>query len=106
MLSNYDWENWLKGLWAAAIGGGSNAVVSAFSLNLTDPTHFNTQNPAFFKIVGTLFASSALLSFFMFLKQSPLPQVISRTTTTTTTVEKTLSPKEEPPPPNETQSLK
>lgn len=96
LLEDYDWGNWLRGLWAAAIGGGANAVVSAFSLNMADPNHFNAQSPAFFQLVGTLFASSALVSFFMFLKQSPLPQVISKTTVTTT-VEKSTTPTPEAP---------
>ena len=90
LLEDYDWANWLRGLWAAAIGGGSNAVVGAFSLNMSDPSHFNAQSPTFFFFFCTLFASSALVSFFMYLKQSPLPQVISKTTVTTT-VEKSAS---------------
>jgi Fe2+ transport system protein B len=95
IISNYDWPNWLRGLLAAGIGGGANAVVSAVGLNMTDPNHFNAQSPTFFKLVGTLFASSALVSFFMYLKQSPLPQVISKTVTTTI-VEKTQTPTVEP----------
>jgi hypothetical protein len=83
IFENYDWQNWLRGLWAAVIGGGANAVVNAVGLNMADPNHFNAQSSDFLKVIGTMFGSSAALAFFMYLKQSPLPQVISKTVTTT-----------------------
>jgi hypothetical protein len=94
LFSDMDWGNWLKGLWAAVIGGGSNAVVSAVGLNMTDPNHFNSQTPDFYRVVGTLFCASAIVSFFMYLKQSPLPQVITKTTTRVSS-EKIISPTKE-----------
>jgi hypothetical protein len=95
IFKNYDWENWLSGLFAAVIGGGANAVVGAVGLNLSDPSHFNAKNNEFFKVVAVLFATSATVSCFMYLKQSPIPRLVSKTTTTLT-VEKTLGNAKEP----------
>lgn len=93
-FKDYDWENWLAGMWAAVVGGGAQAVVGAVGLNLTDPSHFNGTNKDFYKVVGVLFGTAATVNFFMFLKQSPLPGRLVSKTTTTLTVEKTVGTKE------------
>lgn len=90
-MGHFDWGNWLYGLFTAVITGGANAVVGGVSLNLVDPSHFNAQNHDFYKIVGTLFLANATMSFFLFLKQRPLPGLIEKTVETHT-VEKTINP--------------
>lgn len=90
-MGHFDWGNWLYGLFTAVITGGANAVVGGVSLNLVDPSHFNAQNQDFYKIVATLFLANATMSFFLFLKQTPLPSLIEKTVETHTT-ERTINP--------------
>lgn len=100
MRQHFDWENWLYGLLTAVITGGANAVVGGVSLNLVDPNHFNAQNADLYKVVWTLFLANGTMSFFLFLKQTPLPPKLVEKTTETHTVEKTISPApetQEPP---------
>ena len=87
LLDNLDWGNWLRGLWAAVVGGGANAVVAGMGLNFVDPNHFNAHPSDFYKMVGALFALNGTLSFFMYLKQNPLPTSVSKTTVTVETVQ-------------------
>lgn len=93
-----DWSNWLYGLFAGAIGGGSAAVSSGVSAVLTDP-HL-AGSFSLLKLMGTTFIVSFFLSAFFYLKQNPLPTKIVKTVetvehkhfpeaTVTTTVEKT-----------------
>lgn len=92
-LKTMDWQNWLTGLWAAVMGGGANAVVAGIGINVADPTHFNAQNAAFYRTVGSVFAVGAIISFFMYLKQKPVPDHIVSKTVATLTVEKTVEAK-------------
>ena len=62
-----NWQNWLKGLLSAVIGGISNSVV----LMIADPKTFNLQDGL--KNLGTVAVTSAIVSAAMYLKQSPLP---------------------------------
>ena len=64
-----DYRMWARGLVAAAIGGGANAVTAM----IVDPATFNiaTGLPQ----VGQLAAVSAAVSAALYLKQSPLPGV-------------------------------
>ena len=89
--AHFNWGEWLYGLFAAVIGGGANAVVGGVTLNLVDPSHFNAGNADLYKAVSTLFAANATMSFFLYLKQAPLPKLIERTVETHT-VEKTTIP--------------
>ncbi len=59
-------ETWVKGLTAAAIGGGANAI----SLMIVDPVSFNLAD---WHKLAKVCAVSALVSAAMFLKQSPVP---------------------------------
>ena len=90
-MGHFDWGNWLYGLLTAVITGGANAVVGGVSLNLVDPSHFNAQNADLYKVVWTLFLANGTMSFFLFLKQQPLPKLVERTTETHT-IEKTIAP--------------
>jgi hypothetical protein len=94
-LKEMDWGNWLAGLWAAVIGGGANAVAGGVAINMVDPHHFNAQNSDFYRLVIGLFAANATVSFFMYLKQNPVPQHLVSKTTATLTVEKTIETKPE-----------
>lgn len=91
-LANLDFGNWIYGLCAAVIGGGATAVVAAISISPSDPNYINT--------IIRIFASSAIVSAFMYLKQNPVPKHITETTltvqTTTATVTQTESKPEEP----------
>lgn len=70
-------ELWLHNLFAAIIGGGSGAVVSAFASMGIDPEKFNISSGQGFshliEMMGANFVISGLLSMFFYLKQSPLP---------------------------------
>lgn len=83
-VSNLDWSQWLYGLVAGFIGGGSTAVVSGVTINLVDPEHFNAKTSGFYKLVGAIFLANGIMSGFMYLKQNPLPVI-----KTTTTLQKT-----------------
>jgi hypothetical protein len=96
-----DWSHWLYGLLAAFIGGGASAVASGITVSIKDPEKFSLGSGNFFELLFIVFMTSGSLSFFAFLKQQPLPPVITRTTVETavqqspevkvvTTVEKTV----------------
>lgn len=62
-----DWRNWLKGLIAAGISGGANAVTVA----IVDPINFNLSEglPKLLSVAGV----SAIVGVALYLKQSPIP---------------------------------
>ena len=62
-----DWRNWVRGLAAAVIGGGANAV----TLMVVDPLKFNFADGLVSLWKVTLV--SALLNAAFYLKQSPIP---------------------------------
>lgn len=87
-LKDVDWENWIYGLLAGAIGGGSAAVTGAFAAATVD-SHFALGTKDNLKLMGAVFAVSAAKDFFLYLKQNPLPKwriTTVETTTTETTV--------------------
>jgi hypothetical protein len=69
------WELWLKGIFAAAIAGGANGIITGFAAVGIDPAHFNLQ--AGFRNTMSIAAVSAAMSGIIgvaaYLKQSPLP---------------------------------
>jgi hypothetical protein len=88
VFSNMDWSNWLEGILAALIGGGSSAIVSGVTINLVDPNHFNPMHKGFYILIGAMFLSNGLLNMFAYLKQNPLPTV----KTVTDSVKRTTDP--------------
>jgi hypothetical protein len=76
-FKHLDLGNWLYGLIAAVVGGGANAVVGSVAMNMVDPQHFAAGSADFYKLIGTLFGANALISFFMYLKQAPLPKTVN-----------------------------
>ncbi len=62
------WNLWLRGLFAAAIGGAAGGA----SALIVDPSHFNLFDGGARKL-GEMVASFAVISAVMYLKQHPLP---------------------------------
>ena len=60
---------WLKGLLAAVIGGGSNALTAAF----VDAEHFNPLQGGGWKHFGEMALAGAVITAAHFLATSPLP---------------------------------
>ena len=61
------WQNWLKGLISAVIGGAANSI----TVMIVDPIAFNLGEGA--GKLGTVALVSAIVSAAMYLKSSPLP---------------------------------
>ena len=82
--SNLDWDNWLYGLIAGFLGGGSGAVISGVVVSVNDPSHYNLGSRDFYVLVLSVFMANGMLNFFTYLHQNPLPK--ARVVTTTETV--------------------
>jgi len=80
-----DFSDWLRGLLAAFITGGSSAVVSGVVVTANDPQHYALGTVKFFEVVGSVFLVSGTLNMFSFLRTKPLPEL----KVVTTTVQKT-----------------
>jgi hypothetical protein len=80
-LSNFwgslDWSLWVYGLLSGAIGGGANAVYAAFGAMVIDPHDFAFGSAKSFQLMGWVFLFSAAMSAFLYLKQKPLPDIVS-----------------------------
>lgn len=83
-----DWSDWIRGIFAAFIGGGATAVSGAFALVLNDPKDFNIQTGMFWTTVTTMFVISGFINLMMFLRSKPVPEYKVVTTTTTETTQK------------------
>lgn len=79
-----DWSNWLYGLFAGMIGGGSTAVTGALAASAIDSHDFGLGTARSFKLMAAMFAMSAAKDMFLYLKQNPLPKVVTVTTVETT----------------------
>ncbi len=106
-FDNLDWGSWLYGLFYGMIGGGASAVVSGVTVALSDPKDYAIGSGKFLGLVTTVFIANAVLSMFLYLKQTPLPaaKVVTavqtveqpgKPTKTITTVEETKLVKEIP----------
>lgn len=84
LLSHLDWESWLYGLFAGMIGGGSTAVTGALAASAIDSRDFGFGTARSMKLMGAMFLMSAGKDMFLYLKQNPLPKVITVTTVETT----------------------
>ena len=73
LFRDLDWGNWTYGLLYGSIGGGANSVYAAFGALVVDPKDFAFGSAKSFKLMGWVFAFSALMSAFFYLKQKPLP---------------------------------
>jgi hypothetical protein len=72
-MKNFAWEQWLYGLVAAFVGGGSSAVASGITVSAFDPKDWNVMEGKFYALVGALFMVNGTISFFAYLKTQPLP---------------------------------
>lgn len=82
------WETWLHGLFGGAIGGAANAGSAWLGLALAKGSGLDVPTLNF-KSLGIICATSALASAFLYLKQSPLPEISSITETKITTATST-----------------
>jgi len=69
------WEAWLKGIFAAAIAGAANGIITGLAAVGIDPMHFNLQSGlhATLAIAMVSAAMSGIIGVAAYLKQSPLP---------------------------------
>jgi hypothetical protein len=86
VVGHLDWENWLYGVFAGFIGGGASAVTSGITLNMVDSKDFNIYTSKFYTTVAAIFLVNGMMNAFMYLRQNPLPKVVTTTTTTEVTV--------------------
>ena len=106
---NLAWDDWIYGLLYGAIGGGANAVYAGFGALAVDSHDFALGSAKSFKLIGWVFAFSAIMSAFLYLKQKPLPETKKReesvatvtqpgqpTITVATVKETTVIPKDSP----------
>ena len=68
-------EIWLKGLFAAAVSGGSGGVLTGFAAVGIDPQHFNLQAGvgATLRIAAAAALINAVIGVAAYLQKSPLP---------------------------------
>lgn len=67
-----DWTGWAYGLFGAVIGGGSGAVTTWLGMIVAKQVGIDV--PALnWNAIGVVFLTSGAVSFFAYLKQSPLP---------------------------------
>ncbi len=71
------WEIWIRGIFAAAVSGGANGIVTGFAAIGIDPNHFNLAAGFYHTLTigGVSAAISAILGVALYLRQSPLPAV-------------------------------
>lgn len=85
-FGQFDFADWLYGLFSGFISGGATAIVSTFGVSAIDPGDVNLQHPhKFFSIMGVIFIVSGVVSAANFLTKRPLPSVRVVTTTQQTT---------------------
>jgi len=84
-----DWNGWSYGLIKGAIAGGATSVYAAFGALIVDPHDFAFGSAKSFKLIGWVFAFSALMQTFAYLSKSPLPDkiVVEKTQTSQTTTD-------------------
>jgi len=89
-MGRFDWTNWVMGLLAAFLGGGSGAIGAGFSVMVTAPDQFNLQHPQKLLMdMALMFFFSGLIAFMAKLHTNPMPTII---TTTVETTQKQASP--------------
>lgn len=65
-----DWQTWLYGLVAGAIGGGATAVSAIPAGQLFGAAEFTLRQ------LGAVFLGASVVSVALYLKQRPLPSVV------------------------------
>lgn len=83
-LGDLDWNDWLRGLWGAAVGGGASAIGAGSSMSIIDPAYVAAHGSGFiFKLMGGTFAVNAVIGAALFLAKKPAPESIKTTEVTT-----------------------
>jgi hypothetical protein len=77
-IQQLDFKGWLYGFFHATIGGGASAVVGAFSASVIKPNDFGIGGANSLKLMGMMFAFNFILSAFLYLKDSPVPNIIEK----------------------------
>lgn len=90
------WRQWIYGLANAVVSGAANSV----TVMLVDPDKFNLSSVGGLEHMSEVAGVGALIGFWMYLKQSPLPALIATTTVTSETTTVTQKPVDIPPPPS------
>lgn len=87
-----DWGDWVRGLASAFITGGASAVVTGFTVALSDPKDYSLGSDKFLHLVLNVFVASGLLGGMAFLRTKPIPDVKTVTTTVEKTVQQSVDP--------------
>lgn len=85
-LGRIDFTDWVRGVFAAFISGGASAVTSGVVVSIKDPSHYAPGTKDFFELVGSVFLMSGLMSLMAFLREKPLPAILTTTETKLKTV--------------------
>lgn len=95
-LSDMDWGNWLYGLVAGAVAGGANSVTAGIAASaLDDSRHFQIGSWKSIELMLMTFIMSAAFAMFFYLKQNPMPKIITETKTESVTVSRATTVKTE-----------
>jgi hypothetical protein len=79
-VQHLDIKGWLYGFFHATIGGGASAVVGGFSASILKPSDFAFASTESLKLMGMMFVFNFCLSAFLYLKESPVPNIIEENT--------------------------
>lgn len=74
-LGRVDWTDWVRGLLASFIIGGSNAVVSGGIVAINDPQKYAVGTFQFFELIASVFVVSGTLNMLSFLRTKPIPDL-------------------------------
>lgn len=77
-VGSFQWSDWVRGLVASFIGGGSGAFAAGLSSVAIDSNHFNIYTADFWKLMLGTFVISGLVPFFAYLHQQPLPDTVDK----------------------------
>jgi len=83
-FGDVEWDDWIRGIVAAFIGGGASAF-SAGVADLLNHPGVSIWNREFWSVVSTTFVIAGLIALFAFLRTKPIPDK----KVVTTTVQKT-----------------
>jgi hypothetical protein len=84
-IGTLDYGEWLYGLIAASIQGGSGAVVAGFTASAMSKD-FPVGGIKSFELMGAVFLVNGMLGAMAFLRQKPLPSIHTTTNTTVDTL--------------------
>ena len=86
-LEHLDFRGWFYGLLSAIIGGGASSVTAAVAASYIKPGDFAFAGADSLKLMFSVFGINALISMFLYLKQSPLPAIVEDNANRITAIE-------------------